>query len=88
VSRGSSPPPRGPFTIIDASAHDARDSLPNHEVDLDTGAAEREDVAVQVALARIDGANVILTRDPKAARRAVAVIDAILDAREESSDKT
>jgi hypothetical protein len=79
--------PRRPVTIIDATSTDDGTS-PTQPVDLDTGDAGREDVAVQVAVARIDGANVIRTRDPKAARRAVAVIDAILDARAEPSDDT
>lgn len=47
---------------------------------LDTGAAERAEVAAQVARARIDGATTVRTDHPRAAIRSAAVIDAIVAA--------
>lgn len=52
-------------------------------VDLDTGAAGREETAAAVAAARLAGAVVVRTVQPGPARRAAAVIDAIVAARGE-----
>lgn len=54
-------------------------------VDLDTGSAGREEVAVAVAVARATGAARVRTADPRAARRAAHVVDAIVAARQEGS---
>lgn len=56
------------------------------EVDVDTGAASRADAAALVARARIDGAILIRTAEPRAARRAAGVIDAIVAARGPDED--
>lgn len=47
---------------------------------LDTGAAEAAEVAAQVAWARIHGATEVRTTEPRSARRAATVIDAIVAA--------
>ncbi len=47
---------------------------------LDTGGAGRAEVAALVARARIDGATTVRTAEPRSARRAAAVIDAIVAA--------
>lgn len=60
-----------PLTVVDD---------PSSEVDLDTGGSAGAEVAARVAAARIDGAASVRTGDPRAARRAATVIDAIVAA--------
>lgn len=67
------PPAPAPLVVVDAR-HDG-------PVDLDTGRVGRDAVAVSVAVARMAGAVVVRTSEPRAARRAAHVIDAIAGAR-------
>lgn len=73
---GSPSPEEPELHVIDSSTTGAGVA----PVDLDTGDADREATAVLVALARIEGATSVRTAHPRAARRAAAVIDAIVAA--------
>lgn len=56
---------------------------PDHHgpVDLDTGTADSQEVAIAVAVARRAGAVTVRTSQPRAARRAASIIDAIVAVR-------
>lgn len=73
---GSPSPERGELRVIDSAQAGAAVA----PVDLDTGDADSDATAVLVACARIGGARSVRTAHPRAARRAAAVVDAIVAA--------
>ncbi len=69
----TSPSAPAPLVVVDARY--------DGPVDLDTGTQGRDEVAASVAAARMAGAVVVRTIEPRAARRAAHVIDALAAAR-------
>lgn len=65
------PPAPAPAPLVVVGARD------DGPVDLDTGTDGRVAVAVSVAAARLAGAVVVRTGEPRAARRAAHVIDTL-----------
>ncbi len=77
-----------PLAVVEAEHSEAEQAEVDVDVDVDvdTGIADRAAVAAMVAQARIDGAATVRTRHPQAARRAAAVIDAIVAAGDTESE--